>query len=67
MVQPEYVPTGVVAKRLGVTARSVQRWVEQYGIEPHILSPGGHARWDFDRLVRELREAGMEQRRRRRT
>ena len=65
MVQPEYVPTGVVAKRLGVTARSVQRWVAEYGIEPHIMTAGGHARWDFDRLVRELRAAGMDSRQRR--
>lgn len=55
---PEYVPTGVAAKALGMHIRSLQRWVRDAQIEPHAMTAGGHARWDVERLRLELIDAG---------
>jgi DNA-binding transcriptional MerR regulator len=63
-VQPEYVPTGEAARRLGFHVRTLQRWVRTAQIEPHHLTAGGHARWDVDRLRRELIEVGLRRRER---
>lgn len=51
---PEYVTTGQAAKALGFHVRTLQRAIRAGGIEPHSVTPGGHPRWDLDRLQREL-------------
>lgn len=48
------VPTGEVARLLGVSTRTVQAWVADGLLEPDLRTPGGHMRWDLDRLRREL-------------
>lgn len=50
-----YVTTGQAAKALGVDIRSLQRWVKAGLIEPDYVTPGGHMRWDVDRVREELR------------
>jgi hypothetical protein len=50
-----YVTTTQAAKELGVGVRSLQRWVKAGLIEPDYLTPGGHMRWDVDRVRAELR------------
>lgn len=50
-----YVTTSEAARQLGVGVRSLQRWVKQHQIEPDYRTPGGHMRWDVDRLRDELR------------
>lgn len=62
MDEPEYVPSGEAARALGMHVRSLQRWVRDYGIEPHALTAGGHARWDVERLRRELIEVAKHRR-----
>ncbi len=52
----EYVSTTQAAKAVGVSVRSLQRWVADGQLEPDFLTPGGHARWDVERLRRELVE-----------
>jgi hypothetical protein len=51
----QYVTTPQLAKELGVGVRSLQRWVEAGLIEPDYRTPGGHMRWDVDRVRSELR------------
>lgn len=50
-----YVTTGQAAKILGVSIRSLQQWVYDGQIQPDYRTPGGHMRWDVDRLRGELR------------
>lgn len=50
-----YVPTGVAAKLLGVSIRSLQQWVKDGKLQPDYVTPGGHMRWDVERLREELR------------
>lgn len=50
-----YVTTSEAARQLGVGVRSLQRWVKAHQIEPDFVTPGGHMRWDVDRLREELR------------
>jgi DNA-binding transcriptional MerR regulator len=50
------VPTAVAAKELGVATRTLQRWAAEGLVTPDLVTPGGHQRWDVDRLKAELRE-----------
>lgn len=50
-----YVTTGQAARELGVDIRSLQRWVKAGQLQPDYTTPGGHMRWDVDRLREELR------------
>jgi DNA-binding transcriptional MerR regulator len=52
----ELVTSGQAAKALGVSLRSLQQWVREGKIIPDYVTPGGHARWDVDRVRHELRE-----------
>ncbi|MGH4025241.1 MAG: MerR family transcriptional regulator [Pseudonocardiaceae bacterium] len=49
-----YVSTGAAARALGVDIRSLQRWVQRGDIEPDYVTPGGHYRWDVERIRAEL-------------
>jgi excisionase family DNA binding protein len=51
----EFVTTPEAARLLNVGVRSLQRWVASGEIEPDWRTPGGHARWDVERLRAELR------------
>jgi len=62
-VPPDYVTTGELAKALGVSVRAIQMWVEKGLIEPDYRTPGGHMRWDVDRLREELRNPSRRPRR----
>jgi DNA-binding transcriptional MerR regulator len=51
-----FVTSGQAARELGVSLRSLQQWVREGRVAPDYFTPGGHARWDVDRVRRELRE-----------
>lgn len=50
-----YVSTGQAAKALGVDRTTLQRWAKKGLLRPHLRTPGGHYRWDVERLREELR------------
>lgn len=50
------VTSAELARELGLSARSVQRYRQQGVIEPEVVSPGGHARWDVEAVRQKLRE-----------
>jgi DNA-binding transcriptional MerR regulator len=49
------VPTAEAARELGVGVRTLQRWAAEGLVEPDLVTPGGHQRWDVDRLKADLR------------
>jgi excisionase family DNA binding protein len=53
---PELVTTSELAKALGVSLRSVQRYIRDGTITPEHRTPGGHYRFDVDKVRRELRK-----------
>ena len=53
----ELLSSGQAAKALGVSLRSLQHWVREGKIVPDYVTPGGHARWDVDRVRKELRDS----------
>lgn len=57
-----YVTTGQAADALGVSVRAMQMWVKKGLIEPDHRTPGGHMRWDVDRLREELRNPSLHRR-----
>jgi DNA-binding transcriptional MerR regulator len=49
------VPTGVAAEAIGVGHSTLARWWKERLVEPQLVTPGGHARWDVDALRNQLR------------
>jgi DNA-binding transcriptional MerR regulator len=50
------VTSAELAKELGLSARSIQRYRQEGLLKPEIISPGGHARWDVDSVRDQLRK-----------
>ncbi|MBV9313147.1 MAG: MerR family DNA-binding transcriptional regulator [Pseudonocardia sp.] len=55
------VSTGEAARMLGVNLRTLQRWASEGQIKPDWITPGGHMRWDVERLLREIKELPKEE------
>ncbi|WP_300007466.1 NUDIX domain-containing protein [Pseudonocardia sp.] len=51
------VTTTEAAQKVGVSARSLARWVQEGRVQPTVRTPGGHLRWDVEQLRRQLAEA----------
>ncbi|MEY8043381.1 MerR family transcriptional regulator [Saccharopolyspora cebuensis] len=48
------VATGVAAKQLGVDRATLVRWWQRGLVTPPVVTAGGHARWDVDKLRADL-------------
>ncbi|MFC4945811.1 MerR family DNA-binding transcriptional regulator [Pseudonocardia sp. GCM10023141] len=48
--------TGELAKELGVSRGAVVKWTNAGMIKPEVTTPGGHHRWDAERVREQLRE-----------
>ena len=46
--------SGELAKELGVSLRTVQRWVADGAIEPEFRTAGGHGRYDPESVREQL-------------
>jgi DNA-binding transcriptional MerR regulator len=44
-----------LAKELGLSARTLQRYRREGWIEPVLVTQGQHARWDVDQVREQLR------------
>jgi excisionase family DNA binding protein len=55
-VSGELVHTSEAAKVLGISKRSIARWAAEGRITPDLRTPGGHMRWDVERLRQQLRD-----------
>lgn len=47
--------TAELARALGLSARTIQRYRQTGLLEPDLVSAGGHARWDVDKVRSVLR------------
>lgn len=54
-----YVSTGVAARALGVDRSTLLRWAKRGLLRPDLKTPGGHYRWDVERIRRELRSPSL--------
>lgn len=54
------VTTGQLAAQLGVSRSAVLKWQRAGLIDPALVTPGGHARWDADSVRAQLRERRQE-------
>jgi excisionase family DNA binding protein len=54
--------TGQAAKAIGVSARSLSRWVTEGLIEPTLVTPGGQFRFDLDELKAQMKRRPRERR-----
>ena len=51
----EPLTTAELAKRLGLSGRTIQRYRRSGALEPELVTPGGHARWDEKKVREQLR------------
>lgn len=49
------VTTAELARVLGINTRTIQRWRAQGVLTPEVSTPGGHARWDIEKVKQQLR------------
>ena len=56
----ELLTSGEVARRLGVTPRTVAIWASTGKLRPTVRTPGGRLRWRWSDVVAQLREQGDE-------
>jgi DNA-binding transcriptional MerR regulator len=54
MPPPELVSTPEAARALGVSARTLQRYVRDGQVTPEITLPSGQYRWDVRKLRRQI-------------
>ena len=47
--------TAELARQLGLSLRSVQRYIAAGHITPELTTPGGHHRWDVAEVRAQLR------------
>jgi DNA-binding transcriptional MerR regulator len=52
---PPLVTTRELARAIGLSERTIQRYRAEGLITPEIESKGGHARWDIESVKRQLR------------
>lgn len=51
---PELLTTTQAAKELGVSGRTLARYVEKDLLTPTVVLPSGHYRWDLADIRRQL-------------
>ncbi|OLS96311.1 MerR family transcriptional regulator [Pseudonocardia sp. CNS-004] len=56
MTTPRLVTTGELARALGLHPRTLQRYRTLGVLVPELESPGGHARWDVEKVKQQLRD-----------
>jgi DNA-binding transcriptional MerR regulator len=49
------VTTAELARALGLSARTIQRYRQTGVLVPDLVSAGGHARWDVEKVRDRLR------------
>jgi DNA-binding transcriptional MerR regulator len=52
---PKYVTTTEAAKVVGLSKRTLQRYHRDGILQPEYVTAGGHARWDPDKIIEQLR------------
>jgi DNA-binding transcriptional MerR regulator len=56
MAEKRLLTSAELARELGLTARTIQRYRREGMITPEFESVGGHARWDPDKVRQQIRE-----------
>jgi excisionase family DNA binding protein len=56
MAEEELIPTGEVARRLGVSTDAIGQWVQKGQLVPAVITPGGRYRWRWSEVQQQLRD-----------
>jgi len=66
VADPEMLSTGETARRLGLSRSSLWRYVKAGQIEPDLVTPGGHYRFNPEHVREQLRALARAERERER-
>jgi DNA-binding transcriptional MerR regulator len=50
------VSSGELADELGLSRRSISRYVQKGWLKPTLVTPGGQYRWDVEEVRKQFRE-----------
>lgn len=64
MMEPTLIPSGELAKRLGISRRSISRYAEAGQITPELVTPGGRYMWNEQAVREQLRKLAQQRRER---
>jgi DNA-binding transcriptional MerR regulator len=56
VAQSDLLTTAQAANQLGISPRTLARYAERGILQPALVLPSGHRRWNMDDLRRQLRE-----------
>jgi DNA-binding transcriptional MerR regulator len=56
-----WITTGELARELGLSVRTIQRYRADGLITPEIVTRGGHGRWDLEKVQDQIRRMNQEQ------
>jgi DNA-binding transcriptional MerR regulator len=56
MAPERLVTTSELARALSLSNRTIQRYRSLGVLVPELESPGGHARWDVEKVKQQLRD-----------
>lgn len=55
MTDERYLTTGEVARKLGISPRTLARYVREGLLEPSLTLPTGHHRWLWEDVADQMR------------
>lgn len=61
VTEEKHISSTELARALGLSPRSIQRYVQDGSIEPEFKTPGGHYRWNAKRVKAQLKALGKQQ------
>ena len=60
MTEVRLVSTSELARAIGLAPRTIQAYRQAGILKPDLVSAGGHARWDVEKVRKRLREIADE-------
>lgn len=61
MPRRRWITTGELARELGLSVRTIQRYRTDGLITPEIVTRGGHGRWDLEKVRDQIKRMNREQ------
>ncbi|MBA8824581.1 DNA-binding transcriptional MerR regulator [Saccharopolyspora lacisalsi] len=64
MTRDRLLTSGQLARELGISHQSITNYARNGQLEPTLVTPGGHYRWDLEDVKQQLRTKDQQRRER---